>query len=148
MEPLGENQLSTESGKRSRKWIIAIVLIAVVIPIVMTVGIIGLVLGGLYYGSKSTQEFECAMSEINRNKEAIELLGAPIEDGYLVMPNIEISGSERRVNFSVPVTGSIRSGSLLVNSYRDSFRSDFLMQLTSDGKKVVLHRGSFPCGEK
>lgn len=148
MEPLGAHQLNASSGKRSRKWIIAIILIAVLIPVIMIVGIFGLVFGGLYFGSKSTEEFKCAMTEINKNPEAIEVLGKPIEDGYLVLPNIEISGPTRRVNFSVPVTGSKSSGNLSVNSYRDGFRSDFLMMLKTDGKNIELHRGSFPCGNK
>jgi len=145
MEPLGGHQLDASSGKRSRKWIIAVVLFSVVVPIVMTVGILGLVFGGLYFGSKSTEEFKCAMTEINTNKEAIELLGTPIEDGYFVMPNIEISGPIRRVNFSVPVSGPKGSGSLQVISFRDGFNSQFMMTLKIDGDIKPLHRGSYPC---
>ena len=149
MEPLGGHQLKASSGGRSRQCIIIVVLFSVIVPIVMTVGILGLVFGGLYFGSKSTEEYKCAMSEIKKNKQAIELLGEPIEDGYFVMPNIEISGPIRRVNFSVPVSGSKGSGKLQVISFRDGFNSQFMMNLRGDGgKNLVLHKGSFPCEAK
>ncbi|NNE97691.1 MAG: hypothetical protein HKN25_01590 [Pyrinomonadaceae bacterium] len=148
MEPLGGHQLDAQSGKRSRKWIIAIIIFAVFVPIVMTVGIFALVFGGLYFGSKSTEEFKCAMAEINKNKEATELLGKPIEDGYLVMPNIQVSGPMRRVNFSVPVSGPKGSATLQVISYRDGFNSNFQMSLRGEGEmNRLLHRGKFPCKE-
>ena len=88
------------------------------------------------------------MSQINQNQEAIEILGKPIVDGYLVMPNIEISGPRREVNISVPVSGPKSSGTMTVNSYRDSFRSLYLVQLDAGDKQVQVYRGTFPCGNQ
>lgn len=146
MEPLGGQQPDPKRGKRSKTWVIAIILLVVILPIFLIAAIIAAVLGGLYYGTKSTEEFKCAMSEIQKNKEAIKLLGEPIEDGFLVIPSIEISGPVRRVNFSVSVTGSKSSGTLNVNSFRDGFNSNFMMSLEGDGEEnLLLHKGSYPC---
>ncbi|MCB1023824.1 MAG: hypothetical protein KDB79_05520 [Acidobacteria bacterium] len=149
MEPLGGHQLDINAGRRSRKWIIIVIVLVVILPIFLTFGIFAVVFGGLYYGTKNTEEFKCAMSEVRKNKDAVELLGEPINDGYFVMPSIEISGPVRRVNFSVPVTGSKSSATLEVNSFRDGFNSNFMMSLRGDGgKKLLLHRGSYPCGSE
>ncbi|MEZ5344531.1 MAG: cytochrome c oxidase assembly factor Coa1 family protein [Pyrinomonadaceae bacterium] len=144
----GGNQAAADVSGRSRKWIVLIVLFVVVIPILITFGIFAAVIGGLYLGTKSTEEFKCSMAKINENQEAIELLGKPIEDGYLVMPTIEISGPVRRVNFSVPVSGPKGSARLNVNSFRDGFNSNFVMSLRGDDEKnLILHSGKYPCSE-
>ena len=129
----------------SKKAIFLIVGVAVIIPIVITAGIIAIVFGGLYFGSKNTEEFVCAMSEIQKNDRAKEILGEPIDDGFLIIPNIEIKGGRRIVNVSVSVSGSKGSGNMTVNSYRDAFRSDFLVILEAEGKKSEIYRGRFPC---
>jgi nitrate reductase NapE component len=146
LEPLGGSQLEAGRNRKSyKKLIIFLIVIVVIFPIVLTVGIFALIGGGLYYGTKSTEEFKCAMAEIRKDKNAIEILGEPIADGYLVWPNIEISGSRRDVQFKVPVSGPKSSGSLTVISFRDGFRSNFSMQLESEGKQVQIYRGVFPC---
>lgn len=131
----------------STKKIILIVVILTLIPIIITAVIFAAVIGGLYFGTKNTEEFTCAMTEINKNEKAVEALGKPIVDGYLILPNIEISGSRREVQFSVPVSGSKSSGTLNVTSYRDNFRSDFLAYIETDSEKIEIHRGNYPCSQ-
>lgn len=146
IEPLGGHQLDTKkNGKSYKKLIIILILFVVILPIVGMVGIFALVGGGLYFGTKSTEEFKCAMTKIREDKKAVEILGKPIEDGYLVVPNIETSGARRDVQFSVPVSGSKTSGKLSVISFRDGFRSNFAMFLTVEGKDTTIYSGVFPC---
>lgn len=146
-QPFGTNPTHGRKKGISTKKIILIVVVLTLIPIIITVAIFAMVVGGLYFGTKNTEEFTCAMSEINKNEKAVEILGKPIVDGYLVLPNIEISGSRREVQFRVPVSGSKSGGTLYVTSYRDNFRSDFLAYLETDSEKVEIHRGNFPCNE-
>lgn len=131
--------------KKSRKKIYIIVALAVIFPILLTGGIIAVVFGVVFFGTKSVEEYQCAISEVKKDEKAIELLGEPMEEGFYIIPNIEISGPRREVHFSTPLSGPKASGSLLVTSYRDAFRSDFLMTLEIDGDGTILYKGAYPC---
>jgi len=147
LEPLGSEPIGVEQNRRSLKKLFVILALAIGLPIVMTVGIMAMVFLGLGVGTTSVEEYKCAMSEIRKSKEASEFLGEPIKEGYFVMPNIEISGSRRDVNFHVSVSGSKSSATLTVNSYRDRFQSNFQMYLEKDGKNIPLYSGVYPCGD-
>lgn len=139
------NNEQQPAKKISKKKIYIIIGIAIIIPVVLTIGIIIAVVGALFIGTKSTAEYKCAMSEVGKNDKAIAVLGEKIEAGFYLVPNIEISGPRREVNFYTPVSGPKGSGTLTVSSYRDAFRSDFLMQLESGGDTEVLYKGKYPC---
>ena len=47
--------------------------------------------------------------------------------------------------FSTPISGSNGSFTLVVASFRDSFRSDFRMGVKKDKKLVEIYEGSYPC---
>ncbi len=145
LEPLGSEPIGVEQTRRSSKKLFVILALAIGLPIVMTVGILAMVFGGLFFGTTSVEEYKCAMSEIRKNKEAVDFLGEPMKESYFVMPNIEISGSKRDVNFHVAVSGSKSSAILTVNSYRDRFQSNFQMYLEKDGKNIPLYNGVYPC---
>ncbi|MDH3494467.1 MAG: cytochrome c oxidase assembly factor 1 family protein [Acidobacteriota bacterium] len=134
-------------AKKSNKKIYLIIGLVVIVPIILTVGLIVVIVGALLVGSKSTYEYKCAIAEVKKDQKAIEMLGEPIEEGFYLVPNIEINGPRREVNFFTPVSGPKGSGTLTVSSYRDAFRSDFLMQLEKDGETEVLHKGTYPCEE-
>ncbi len=145
-ESLRGRPLNAEKSGNSKLKLFGCIGVALIIAGVMVFGIFSLVIGGLYFGTKSTEEFKCAIAEVRKNEKAVAALGSPIEDGYLVIPNIEISGSRREVYFSVPLTGPKGSGTLTVSSYRDQFRSDFMMSLESGNKTETLYKGTYPCG--
>ena len=95
--------------------------------------------------AKSVEEYNCAMTEIRKNKKAIELLGEPMTDDSRVSPNIRISGAKRDVQFRVSMSGPKGTADLIVISFRDSFRSDFKMLLGKDDKGETLYKGTYPC---
>lgn len=121
--------------------VIPIVLILIAIPVVIT----GIAIGAVYFGSKSTEEFNCAMKLVRENDEAAAVLGENIQDGYMIVPNISIEGSRRTVDIKVPVTGSINSANMYITSYRDNFRDDFSVWIEHDAKQIRIHKGTFPC---
>jgi len=129
------------------KKIIAGIGCLILLPILIVVVIGAIIIGGLYFGSKSTVEFTCAMSITKKSDKAIEALGENITDGYFIMPRITIEGTKREAYISIPVSGSKSSGTLYVSSYRDSFRNDFSVFLESGEKKIPIHKGTFPCTE-
>ncbi len=142
LEPLGRQPIGMQKRSRKGCWIIGIIVFMTTVP---TIAIMVFVFGGVFFGTKSIEEFGCAMTEIRKNKQAIELLGEPMTESYFVLPSIEISGTKRDVNFQVSMSGPKGSGTLMVVSYRDSFRSDFQMMFNKDDKGVILYNGIYPC---
>ncbi len=131
--------------RKSRKKMFILIGIAVLIPIILTVGIIIAVFGAIFFGTKSVEEYKCALAEVRKNDKAVEILGEPMEEGLFMVPNIEINGPRRYVNFSTSMTGPKNSGTLYVSSERNAFRSNFMMALEAEGEKTVLYTGSYPC---
>jgi hypothetical protein len=130
--------------RRGKLRFVIILLLIVGLPLVIFVSVGG-ILASVFLGAKNVEEYECAMSELRKNKEAVEILGDNITDGYFVAPNIEISGQKREVAFTVSVSGSKGSGNLVVSSERSPSRSDFTMMLGSNDGGKMLYNGSYPC---
>lgn len=142
----GFGQAGVPPKKRSNKKLFIIIGVVLIIPIVLTIAIVAIVVGAVFVGAKSVDEYQCAISEVKTNKVAIEMLGEPIEEGFFMFPDIEIAGPRRDVNFTITVSGPKDSRTLFVSSRRDVFRSNFMMALrSSDEGSTVLYNGSYPC---
>ncbi len=109
--------------------------------------IVGFIISGLYYAATSNEEFSCAMELAQKNDAVVEILGSDISHGFFVLPQITIEGSKREVYLTIPVSGSKSSGKILVSSYRDNFRDNFLATFEVDEKQIPIHKGTFPCGK-
>ncbi|NNE66978.1 MAG: hypothetical protein HKN33_10480 [Pyrinomonadaceae bacterium] len=131
--------------KKSNKKLYIIIGLVILLPIILVSVITFAIIGGVLVGSKSTYEYKCAIIEVKKNEKAIEMLGEPMEESFYILPNIEIKNSRREVNFSTSLSGPKGSGTLRVSSFRDPFRSDFMMQLEVDDDKEVLYKGRYPC---
>lgn len=136
------NQIGEKQKRTAKTLLFSIVGLSITLPILG----IGLIYSILYFALTSTREFKCAMSEINKNKEAVELLGSPIENGYLIIPNIEISGARRDVQIQATVSGSKSGGWMTLMSFSDAFSSNFAVGLGADGEELLIYKGIFPCG--
>jgi hypothetical protein len=143
LEPLGGQPIGMQ-GQKSRKgcWLGVIIGLSVIVPIIVGLGIVG---GALLMGNKNTEEYECAMSEVKKNNQVRDLLGEPMEAGWLAPGNFSIKNSERNIGFSTSLTGPKGSGTLYVKSFRNPIGSSFQMLLTIDGKDITLHNGTYPC---
>lgn len=134
-----------QKPKSSKKKYLIIALIAIVLvafPVVLFT-IIG---GALVFGPKMTEEYGCAMSELNKNRKTVEMLGEPLEAGLFAFGNLSIKNQQRSVNFQTSVAGPKGTGTLSVNSFRNPIGSNFRMVLETDGKELVLHDDVYPCG--
>ncbi|MEZ5344530.1 MAG: cytochrome c oxidase assembly factor Coa1 family protein [Pyrinomonadaceae bacterium] len=103
--------------------------------------------GPLFDKVSKLEEFKCAISQVQKDEKAVNLLGSPIKNGTDIDPATEIFGPERRVNFRITVSGSKSDGKLRVFSHRTPFISRFQMILEKDGEEISLYEGTYPCGE-
>ena len=123
--------------------VVPLVLIIIAVPVI----IVAVAFGAVYFGSKSTEEFTCAMKLVRENEEVKAALGDNIQDGYLIIPNVSIENSRRTVDMKVPVSGSLNSASMFITSYRDNFRNDYSVWVEHNSKQIRIHKGTFPCTE-
>ncbi len=92
----------------------------------LPVGCLGLILagvaliGGIVFvamsAMKSSEVYQGALKVVQTHPAAVERLGEPIKDGWLVQGNIKIDGSGGNANFQIPVSGPKSSGTLYVTA--------------------------------
>lgn len=123
-------------------WLGVGIALFVIITVIGTFGTIG---GVILFGNKNTEEYKCAISEIKKNKEVLNLLGEPIEAGWFAPGDFSLKYSERTVSFITSINGSKGSAMLSVESFRNPIGSKFKMSLSKDGQEITLHNGTYPC---
>lgn len=144
LEPLGGQPINLQANQKPRQgfWIVVVIALFVIITMIGIGGTIG---GVLLFGNKNTEEYKCAMSEIKKNKEVLNLLGEPIEAGWFAPGDFSLKYSERIVKFTTSINGSKGSAMLSVESFRNPIGSKFKMSLSKDGQEITLHNGTYPC---
>ncbi|MCA9971541.1 MAG: hypothetical protein KC425_15060 [Anaerolineales bacterium] len=101
-------------------------------------GIMAVVLGAI----RSSEAYTLALAELQQNERALALLGAPIEDGWLVSGSISTSGDGGEADFTVPVSGSRQSGRLHVQARRAEGVWQLLrLDLEVNGERMALLGG-------
>src|SRR5215207_6871670 len=94
----------------------------------LPVGCLGLILAGLALvggiifvamsAIKSSEVYQGALKAAQAHPAAVERLGEPIRDGWLVKGNVKIDGSGGNADFEIPVSGPKGSGTLYVRAIR------------------------------
>jgi TonB family protein len=92
----------------------------------LPVGCLGLILagvalvGGIVFVAmsalKSSEVYQGALKAAQAHPAAVERLGEPIKDGWLVKGNVKIDGGGGNADFEVPVSGPKGSGTLYVRA--------------------------------
>lgn len=92
----------------------------------LPVGCLGLILivvaagAGIFFFAmstlKSSDVYKGALERVRANPAAVEALGEPIKDGWLVQGNINLSGASGNANLQIPVSGPKKSGTVAVRA--------------------------------
>ena len=92
----------------------------------LPVGCLGLILGGIVLiggivfvamsAIKSSEVYQGALKVVQTHPAAVERLGQPVKDGWLVKGNVKLDASGGSANFEVPVSGPKNSGTLYVSA--------------------------------
>lgn len=92
----------------------------------LPVGCLGLILGlvalvgGIFFvamsAMKSSEVYQGALRIAQASPQAVERLGEPIKDGWLVKGNVSLAGDRGNANLDIPVSGPKRSGTLRVSA--------------------------------
>jgi hypothetical protein len=101
-----------QNAKRIRRnWIIAALVAVLVLLIAIGVGVFFFIVSLL----KGSDVYREALARMNANERATQVLGLPIEAGF-PMGNIQISGPSGEAALSIPVTGSLRRGTIYLEA--------------------------------
>lgn len=88
------------------------------LPLLLIVSFIGGIILLVFTMITSSQPYQDAVSMARQNTQVQQILGTPIEEGWLVMGNIETSGlganSSGMADLSIPIYGPASEGSLYV----------------------------------
>ena len=115
----------------------------------LPVGCLGLILAGLALvggivfvamsAIKSSEVYQGALKAARAHPAAVERLGEPIKDGWLVQGNVKSDGGGGSANFEIPVSGPKGSGTLHVRAVRpdDAWMYERL-DLSANGETVSL----------
>ncbi len=138
-DPIGDDMKAFNKQNNRIIWITCGVVTAVFLFIglcaAFIVGIIGLAFGAM----RSSTPYQEAMQMVNTDSAAIEVLGEPIEAGWLMSGSIETSGSSGTASFSIPVSGSKGEGTLYVEAQRTGGRWHYdQLYLEVDGQSELI----------
>jgi hypothetical protein len=88
--------------QRNWKWFVPVGCLGL---LVLFTGFIALVVSVVFGILKSSEVYQAALNAA-RSKPAVEMaLGTPIEEGLIVMGNINVSGSSGNADLAIPVSG-------------------------------------------
>lgn len=98
---------------RNWKWALPVGCLGLILVVVAIIG--GIVFFAMS-AIKSSDVYKGALERARANPAAVEALGEPIKDGWLVQGNINFSGASGTANLQIPVSGPKKSGTLLVQA--------------------------------
>lgn len=101
---------STTWWQRNWKWFVPACLGSVVLFAGFIVLIVAIVFGMM----KSSDAYKQALAEARINPYVQEALGSPIEEGFLIMGNINVNGSSGHADLAIPVSGPAGEGTIYV----------------------------------
>ena len=82
------------------------------------VGICAVIIGSfgwlIFHALSNSEAARMAMDKLENSSQAVQLLGAPIQRGWLVQGAINVNGSSGHADLSIPVSGSHTTGTLYV----------------------------------
>jgi hypothetical protein len=116
--PGQKSERSTTWWQRNWKWFIPVCFGSVALFAGFIVLIVAIVFGMM----KSSDAYKDAIAMAKTDPYVQEALGSPIEEGLLVMGNINVSGSSGHADLAIPVSGPQGSGTVYVVASKSAGR--------------------------
>lgn len=105
-----------DKGWWERNWKWAVPVFAVVSVGFLIVAIVGLVSGAF----RSSYAYQESIARARANPAVVVQLGEPIEPGWLVSGNINISGSRGEADLAIPVSGPKGKGTIYATARKEA----------------------------
>ena len=105
---------------RNWKWALPAGCIGMLLFVLVVVGFVAAIVMGVFAMIKSSGPYEQAIARANSSVEVRQALGAPIEEGWYVMGNVQINGPSGNANISIPLSGPNGEGTLYVEATKSA----------------------------
>lgn len=103
--------------------------------------IFSIVLGSL----KSSDVYKESVAKAQNNPPVIAALGTPVEPGFWVSGNMNVSGSGGNADLSIPISGPQGKGTIYVTATKSAGKwnySTMVSEISSSGERINLLAGS------
>lgn len=112
------------------------------ILIIVVVAGLAVALGGLAFLSfRQSDVFEEGLRRARANPQVVEVLGEPIEAGFLMSGSFEVSGADGEASLSIPVSGPDGKGTLYIEAEKSAgeWRFNRLeVEIEATGERIDL----------
>src|SRR5208282_21963 len=113
--PPGATPIGPRKGWFSRNWkwlVPALLVVFVGLPIA--------ILGSVFAAIRSSDAAKESLLRAQSNPLLVQKLGTPIEEGWLVSGNINVSGSSGDADLAVPISGPKAKGKIYVTAHKSA----------------------------
>jgi hypothetical protein len=107
--PLPAKQASWFS--RNWKWFVPTVII---VPVLLVALLVGAILSFVFGAIKTSEPCQHAVATASHDARVTAQLGEPVETGWLVNGNINVSGPAGEADLAIPLNGRLRHGTVYV----------------------------------
>lgn len=124
--------------QRNWKWFVPVGCGGIVAVIVAFVAVILMIIMG---SIKTSDAFKMALATAAQDPRVQEKLGSPIEAGWFISGNIEVSGATGKANLSIPIHGPRGKGKLYADGTKAAGQwrfSTLAVEAESDGSRIDL----------
>jgi hypothetical protein len=142
MEPTAHSPLTQEEPKnwwqRNWKWFVPVGCLGVLVLFAALLTLIGTLVFGMI---KSSAVYKDALTAARSNPAVVQALGAPIEEGILVMGSINISGASGSADLAIPISGPNNKGTIYAKATRSEGKWTFsrlVVEIKDTKEKIDL----------
>ncbi len=112
---------------RNWKWLLATLFLG---GLVLMVGFFALIMGAI----RSSDVAKASVAMAQSNRQVVQQLGAPIEEGWLLSGSVNVSNASGDADLSVPISGPKGKGTVYVTAQKSAGRWRYsVMQVAIDG---------------
>lgn len=91
---------------------------------------------------RSIGAYEHAMEQARSSKKVLAITGKPLEDGIMLLPQIQVEGANGYAKMDIPVSGPKGAGTVHVDALKQGGKWTYQeLSFESDGGKKVDLRG-------
>jgi hypothetical protein len=131
-----------------RHWVLALVG-GCLLLILLFVGFIAGIFTIVESSIKKSDAYTQALTSARNNPSVIEKFGQPLQPGWMISGNIQVSGPSGNANLSIPITGPKAKGTIYVVAKKSAGRWNFdTLEVEAEGvpEQINLLSPSAPTG--
>jgi Cytochrome oxidase complex assembly protein 1 len=117
---------------RNWKWFIPTGCLSIILVVAIGVGAVVYV---AFSAIKSSEIYQESLTKVKSNAAVVQELGEPIEAGWQISGNINVSGDSGKADVKIPVSGPKKSGSVYATAIKKQGKWDFsTLEVEIEGK--------------